>query len=813
MAGAGKKKTITAALIALLVFIGVGLLHIVHTFDYLEYKAYDFRVKLFANSYKPSDDIMVILLDQDSIDWANEERGWGWPWPRKAYADIVDYMSRGGAKSVAFDVLFSEPSIYRSADQDEIIDTAVQRMDELRQNFTAAALPERGGGAAAPDENQRRIFAGYLRAMQALQSLSNHADDDAFVKAEQEYGRVVQTVFFSTKTGNSETWPGDLQKPLFTLTDFDSIVSQFDLARESPEETIKAQFPIPDLNQAAGALGNVTNTADADGINRRARLFINFDGKAVPGLSAAALLVSGSGKEIRYNENKRQIEWDNYIIPVDREGKSILRFRGSLNRYMPYRAMDILKSVEAAAREEDPVYYPEDFNGKYVFFGFYAPGLFDICSNPLESVYPGMGMHITMLDNILSNNFIRELPRWIDWITLFVIILTVTALVLFSPRLPFSVGGTLIITAAIIAGALTAYNSFSVWLPLVLPLAGALAAFLTCTIYNYATEGSKRKYITSAFGQYLSPVIIEQIIADPSNLDLGGKSLEMSAIFTDIQRFSSISEGLQNTYGKEGPKELVNLLNLYLTEMSDIVLANQGTIDKFEGDAIIAFFGAPVPTERHAALACRSAVQMKKTETAMTSRIMESSGHFYPVLKDLMEKKVIRQERPLYTRVGINSGEMVVGNMGTTKKMNYTIMGNAVNLAARLEGVNKQYDTAGILLSEYTKNKIGGDEFVFRPLSRVRVVGISTPVRLYELLDLRESASAELLETVKQWEAVFEDYESRQFSRALTGFKTLYEKNPADLVARLYLGRCEEYLTTPPSDANWDDGVDNLTSK
>jgi adenylate cyclase len=156
---------------------------------------------------------------------------------------------------------------------------------------------------------------------------------------------------------------------------------------------------------------------------------------------------------------------------------------------------------------------------------------------------------------------------------------------------------------------------------------------------------------------------------------------------------------------------------------------------------------------------------------------------------------------------------MVVGNMGTPNKMNYTIMGNAVNLAARLEGVNKQYDTGGILLSEYTRDKIGDDEFILRPLSRVRVVGISTPVRLYELLDLRETAPAELLEMVKNWETIFTAYENRKFSDALAGFQSIYQKNSADLVAKLYMGRCEEYLKTPPADADWDDGVDNLTSK
>jgi adenylate cyclase len=818
------KKVLVAALIVAVVFTVVGLLQFFHAFDPLENKAYDYRVKYFADSNKPSDDIVVIVLDQYSIEWANKNWGWGWPWPRKAYADIVEFMSRGAAKSMAFDVLFTEPSIYRSADQDEIIDNAVKRMDELRESVSAFQFLPGGmpvvppnapsailsaGQRAFTGEQQRQVYADYLAAMTALQSLSERADDNAFVQAVKEYGRVVQAVFFNTDSGSTETWPQDLHKPLLSLSGFDTIINKFGL----DDDHLGALFPIPELKMASAALGHVTSSIDADEIHRRVKLFINFDGKAVPGLSAASLLISGNDNKIQYNEKKQQIEWGDYVIPVDSEGRSILRFRGSLNRYIPYSAADILRSLDTLRKDGEPIYSPSEFEGKYVFFGFYAPGLFDICATPLESAYPGMGMHITMLDNILSGDLIRESAEGANWTVLFAVILLTTALALFNDKLRFSIGGSVIIAAVIVAGAFIAYGSFCLWFPLILPLAGLLISFLTCTVYNYATEGSQKRFIKSAFSQYLSPAVIEQIIADPSNLELGGKSLDMSAIFTDIQRFSSISEGLQKAYGKDGPKELVNLLNLYLTEMSNIVLANEGTIDKFEGDAIIAFFGAPIPTARHAALACRSAVQMKKAEAAMTGRIMDKPGRFYPVLDALIEKKVIRADQPLYTRIGINSGEMVVGNMGTPSKMNYTIMGNAVNLAARLEGVNKQYDTGGILLSEYTRDKIGDDEFSLRPLSRVRVVGISTPVRLYELLDIRENASAELLEMIKDWEAAFKAYEGRGFPIALEGFKEIYRKNPGDLTALLYIKRCEEYLQTPPSDEEWDDGVDNLTSK
>jgi adenylate cyclase len=214
--------------------------------------------------------------------------------------------------------------------------------------------------------------------------------------------------------------------------------------------------------------------------------------------------------------------------------------------------------------------------------------------------------------------------------------------------------------------------------------------------------------------------------------------------------------------------------------------------------------------ENHAALACRSAIQMKKREMELVQNIMNPDGQFCNPLTKLIEGNVVRRERPLYTRLGINSGDMVVGFMGTPAKMDYTIMGNAVNLAARLEGVNKQYDTKGILISEYTREHIG-DEFIIRPLSRVTVVGIPVPLRLYELMEIRSEATAELLDMIKVWESAFENYEKKNFAGAKTAFEKVYQNDPEDKAAKLYIERCGKFASAPPP-ADWD-GVDNLTEK
>ncbi|MDR2080112.1 MAG: adenylate/guanylate cyclase domain-containing protein, partial [Treponema sp.] len=727
------KKT-ASPIIIVSMFLALLLADFSGVFNFLELKTYDFRVRLFADSYRTSDDVIVVLLDQPSIDWAVQERGWSWPWPRKAYAELIDYMNLAGASAVAFDVIFSEPSVYG---------------------------PE---------------------------------DDEAFIRAGRDFNRTVHTVFFSSTWNSVYSWPRELDTKTFELSGFDPVISRYNLlnyVEDAEERRIGAQFPIPGLMNTAGAIGNIATslTAESDRIVRRAWLFNLFDGKAIPGLSAASLLVSGSDTGIAYDEKARVIRWGDYTIPVGKNGGSLLRFKGgSLDKYWPYSAKDILQSAEAYANGEEPLLPPEDFTGKYVFFGLYAAGLFDICSTPLSTVYPGMGVHITMLDNILNDDFIRESPAALAPLMSFSVIAIMVILVLYSSHILLTLAGSVTLIAIITGtGFLTYYLGY--WVPIVFPLSGAIFAFLAASIYRYATEGSQKRFIKSAFSQYLSPMVIEQIIADPSQLKLGGEKREMTAIFTDVRSFSTISEALGD------PAKLVELLNFYLTRMSNIILENHGTIDKYEGDAIIAFFGAPVHMPDHAALACRSAVLMKRAEAEINKEALAQGLITRKVMEAMVHKKILKDvndPNPLYTRLGINTGEMVVGNMGTPNKMDYTIMGNAVNLAARLEGVNKQYNTGGILISEYTQAKIG-DEFLTRGLSRVRVVGVDTPLRLYEVLELREGAPQAVLDMLNNWNRAFSVYENQGFPEALNLFNAIYQENQQDRVAKLYLDRCRKY--------------------
>ena len=322
-------KIAAAFIITMLVFAASSLLMIGGVLNFPEYKTYDFRVRLLAGQTRPSDDIILILLTQDSLDWAQRERGWPWPWPRKAYAELVEYMELGGAKSVAFDMLFTEPSVYRNARQDEIIDSAVENLERAQQ-------------AAAQGESSRQAMGSMFRALvRALRELSSREDDASFVKAEKDFGRVVQTVFLSSQSGNRSSWPEGLDKPLFIPGE---AVPALRLGRED-STPLAAQFPIDELRNHAGAIGTVTGIPDrVDYILRRGRLFYYFDGRLIPSLAAASLLAAGD-KTAELDYKAGQIRWGDSLLPVDRRGNLILHFKGELDRYVPYDFWEILESA------------------------------------------------------------------------------------------------------------------------------------------------------------------------------------------------------------------------------------------------------------------------------------------------------------------------------------------------------------------------------------------------------------------------------------------------------------------------------------
>jgi adenylate cyclase len=442
-------------------------------------------------------------------------------------------------------------------------------------------------------------------------------------------------------------------------------------------------------------------------------------------------------------------------------------------------------SVDMERRNEMTAFHNEALRDKFCVIGRVDTGTTDYGANPFWGKYVNVGTHAVVLDTILSQSFI--VPLNTGWSILFMLVfipLFFLASGGFEPAYRTSAGFAA--TAFVFIGAAALLRFTGIFFAPLGTILALICAVIAREIIAYAGSEKEKSFIRSAFSTYVSGDVVKEIISDPSRLQLGGTKRYMTAIFTDVKGFSTISEKLD-------PEDLVSLLNRYLSAMSDIVLNEKGTIDKYEGDAIIAFFGAPLDLSDHALRACVSAIAMKKIEAELNKTILENR----------------LSPAPLLTRIGVNTGYMVAGNMGTENKMNYTIMGNAVNLAARLEGVNKQYGT-WILASGETVRETG-DKLLTRRLDRVRVVGINEPVRLHELLDMAESATEEQRKLVAVFHQALDDFEKRLWKTAADGFKEALSIVPEDPPSKIYMERCEQHVTAPPEDS-WD-GVYNLTSK
>lgn len=424
-------------------------------------------------------------------------------------------------------------------------------------------------------------------------------------------------------------------------------------------------------------------------------------------------------------------------------------------------------------------------DGSFCIIGQTNTGSTDLGANPFETAYPNIGTHASLVNMLINGKFILELsPLWSVLISLFVGLLLVIGSQNMHPSkataLGIGVGVGIIVIAILFFVATGKYLAM-------IPLAGpVLLSFISVSFIRFFGAEKEKGFLRSAFSHYLSAEVIKQIIANPDKLKLGGEERGMTAIFTDIQGFSTLAENMR-------PVELVAMLNRYLTGMSDIVLELGGTIDKYEGDAIIAFFGAPLDMEDHAKKAILAAVRMKRKEKELNQQFLGEN-----ILT-----------MPIKTRIGINTGQMVVGNMGTDKKMDYTIIGDSVNLAARLEGVNKRYGTY-VCVSEYTKDA-AGDSFIYRRLDRIRVVGKAIPIRIFEVVEEKGILDTNTEEALLAYETGQTFFEEKKWKKALVYFERALKLNPEDGPSLRFIATCNEYIKNPPPE-NWD-GVYRMDQK
>jgi len=582
-------------------------------------------------------------------------------------------------------------------------------------------------------------------------------DDRSLAKAMERAGNVFLALSLSQKQTSYKEVSLDWLKRFSLEPEF--------LPKFKLPEASSASLPVRVLLESAAGAGNVLFEPDADGIFRRLPLAIKYRELLIPSLPLALARAAGV-KEIDQTR-------------LDRQGAIILNYHGLAGTYRSYSVAAIINSWAQIEEGKAPQVKPEEFKNKIVLVGASAPGLLDLRPSPLSPVYPGVEMQATALDNLVHHDSFREA----SWMAVALLVLFWALLVaLLNSFLPHpwqQVGFLLAALAGPLVLSWVAFRS-GYWLNLVIPEAAVLLSFLSTALLNYAVEGRQRRFIKSVFSHYLSPQVIEKIVENPELLKLGGEKREVTSFFSDVAGFTSISEKLS-------PEELVSLLNQYLSEMTDIILDEGGTLDKYEGDAIIAFWNAPLDQPDHAQRACRAALRCQ-------ARLAELQPQFQALVG-----------KPVRARIGLNSGPAVVGNMGSSRRFDYTAMGDTINLASRLEGAAKPYRVS-ILIGQNTWSLVK-EYFLARQVDLIRVVGKSEPVAVYELLAEKEKASPELERKVEMFSQARALYLKRRWDEARLVFESLAD----DPLAEVYVERCQLMKVNPPPE-DWD-GVFILKEK
>jgi len=537
--------------------------------------------------------------------------------------------------------------------------------------------------------------------------------------------------------------------------------------------------PYADIARGASMLGSTNERQDSDGVFRSVRLLTAVPGGVSPSLPLALAWLAMDSPPIELDGNSLQI--GDITIPLQPGGRMQLMFHGPAGTYTSIPLADLAAALNARAMGQPCPVDSSIFSNSVVLFGYAAPALYDLKPTPYSPSCPGVEVLATAVDNILNGSDLRILPP-IDVMLLALAVSMLSAYLLgFSGRILLGSG------LAVLPPALFAYLSLllfrnGLWIATALPIISALLTILAGGLFLFSSENRRKREVRSAFSQYLSPEVVSQVIEHPEMLVLGGTDRVMTSFFSDIRGFTGISEQIS-------PTELVSILNRYLTKMTDLILATGGTVDKFEGDAIIAFWGAPIEFEDHPSRACTTALACQKAHAPLNK---ELSAEGFP---------------ELVTRIGLSTGHMVVGNMGSSSRFDYTIMGSTVNLGSRLEGANKVYGTS-IMVPASTAQS-AGEGFVFRELDTVRVIGQKVPVTVFELICHTADSTPELQELLRRYSEALACYRDRDFIAAAEMFEALVGDPPSSTMAR----RCRIFHESSDPGNDGSPPVFDLTSK
>ena len=727
--------------------------------DGYEFGSYDSRMRARVENVEESsiDSVVIIDIEQNSIEGLGNYNDW----PHAYHGQLIDVVTSGNPKALLFDIIFDPENTFN-------------------YDLVNALISEN-----APQEE-------YLSQETDQYLVSN--DPSRFVLSTIESQKVYHALVFELEDTLNFQYKMDSEPEGYDRPDH-LINLPLDQALRLPIGDRLTNTHM-DLINAAKRAGSANFPQDEDGIIRRAPTAIYFEG---PNHVYPTLVLAAVMDILGIPADGFDYDFDNLIlrlsdttgtvireIPIDDQGRMFVNYYGRFKTfyYLPYMYCFDPEML-------DPSYW----EGKVALVGASLPGLMDLRNTPVQETFSGVEIHANVIHSVLQNEFVSITDAQTNLWVLLIICILLGALVSIPAKPLYTLPVPLLAIAVwVIFTYYAFFNDLRMW-EVIRPAISMGGTYLGIFLYNFLIVEKDKRFLKDTFGTYISPELIDQMFDAKEEPSLGGEEGYHTAFFTDIQSFSAFSEKLSAT-------DLVELLNDYLTEMTNILLDNKGTLDKYIGDAIVAFYGAPAPVDDHEYWACLTAVKMQDGLAELRAK-WQGEGDRWPEIVHNMQN-----------RIGINTGPMVTGNMGSTMRMNYTMMGDTVNLAARLEASAKQYGVY-IQVAEETY-KICKDKFIWRDLDYVIVMGKTEPAQVFELITETGNMPPGYDKLLPAYHEAVKLYRNQNWVKAIEAFKASDEledmfpgrkTNPS----RVYIPRCEHYKENPPGD-DWD-GSWALTKK
>lgn len=692
----------------------------------LDNLVYDIRQKAMLQKHSLQD-VPIVIIDVDEKSLKAEGH---WPWSRDKIANLVDHLRKNGVIVIAIDQLFPEPEP----------NVAFETLKKMRSMGIVNQQLTDQVKELIPGFDTDRIFATAIKQVDTILG-----------------------IFFN----NSNNPPvGLLPKPILTLNtpaDKKLIITE-----------MKSYITnIPLLQQAAQHAASVSILPDEDGIIRKYSLLIRYGDQVYPSLALEAIkeyllldTIKLHSSMIGNINTVDSVQLGDTIIPTDQRSNVLISYQGPAFTFPYYSATDVL-------HDRIP---PNKLQNMIAFIGTSAVGLGDLQATPIQSVYPGVEIHADVAASILQKSFLYR-PAWSAGAELTVLLLFGIILSILYPYIgPVWMGICSILTLTLIIS-LSAYfwRYDGLVLPIVLSCILIIVLALFNLTYGFFTENKRRSELKKAFSEYVPPEYVEQIIDATNIAGFEGEKREMTALFMDIRSFTSISEKLSIS-------DIKKMLNFLFTEMTGVIFKHHGTIDKYVGDMVMAFWGAPLPDQNHAQHGVESALEMRETMYKIRPKLVDMN---------LPEINV---------GIGLNTGDMNVGDMGSEYRRSYTVLGDSVNLASRLEGLSKFYHV-NIIIGELTYKSI--KNIVCRQLDRVKVKGKNVAIDIYEPICLQDQLTPELTNELSLYVQALENYFQQQWQLATEQFTQLREQFPETFIYKLFLERIAHFIKNPPP-IDWD---------